>query len=52
MQQTMGPLGGARVVRHHDDGFLQSALQFHERVENLTGGLAVEVAGGLPRRRA
>jgi hypothetical protein len=45
MQEPLGALGGMRVVRHHNDGFVQVLAQHSEQVENLRRRLRVEVAG-------
>src|SRR5438067_2538066 len=45
MNDPLRPLGGAGVVGDDDDRFFQSSLQFRQQIENLIGGLGVQVAG-------
>src|SRR5690606_22475892 len=42
-----GELGGLGVVGDHDDGLAVFAVEHLQQAEDLVGGLAVEVAGGL-----
>ena len=47
MPLDVGPFGGAGIVRHHDDGLLELAVQRLEQVQDLFGALRVEVARRL-----
>ena len=47
MQRALGALGGARVVRDHDDRLAVLLVERGEQVEDLVAGLAIEIAGGL-----
>ena len=42
-----GEVGGLLVVRDHDDGLAVLPAQRPQQIENLVGGLAIEVAGRL-----
>src|SRR5437660_558618 len=41
MEHPLRAAGRPGIVRHHDDRFLQTALQFHHQVEDLLRGLRV-----------
>jgi len=47
VQDVLGPCGGMRIVRDHDDGLALLLVQRLQQVQDLIAGLAVEVAGGL-----
>ena len=45
VQHVARVIGRFRIVRHHDDGLAVFAIQQRKQVEDLVGGVAVEVAG-------
>ncbi len=47
VQRPLGALGGARIVRDHDDGLAVLAVERLEQVEDLVAGLAIEIARRL-----
>src|SRR6185503_2899766 len=47
MNEPVRLLRGLRIVRHHDDRLAQVVVQPLEQPEDLLGGRAVEIAGGL-----
>src|SRR2546427_9095888 len=53
-RHAAGAGGGHRIVRHHDDGLFQLAMEVVEQRKDLRGGFGVEVSprllGPEPRR--
>ena len=47
VDDLVGAVGHAALVRHHNDGDLLGAVELGEQVHDLHGGLGVEGAGGL-----
>ena len=51
MQLARGALGGMRVVRHHDDGLLEFAVEPIEKDEDLLRGAAIQISRRLVREK-
>ena len=46
MQQPLGPLGGVRIVRHHEDGLVQLLPQNAEEVQDFVGRFGIKIPVG------
>src|SRR5262249_37599211 len=49
MQDALGSLSRARVVRDHKDGLIQALAELPDQVEDFLGGACIQVAGWLVR---
>src|SRR5688572_21301248 len=45
MQRPPRPIGGARIVRDHDNRLAVIAIQRLQEIEDLVAGLAIQIAG-------
>src|SRR5207248_7437241 len=47
LQDALGTLGRAGIVRHHENGLVHALAQLPHQVEDFLGGAGIQIAGWL-----